>query len=224
MDGSFACPECGSEVEVRGLSPGRQVRCGFCHRLLEVPYLPRAAGASWKRRRFERPKWVAWSWVALSLFLVVVLAGGAIQFLRRQYDSIHDRSIKELLDSSRRHEAGGRLGEALVDLDAGLDLAEKAGGKWTNRRQSEQARRPDLARRDAQHVLDGLSASRSSPLRLGDWLNLIARAARDHDLAPLSPKIDEQFQSALSEQVSQFLASARRSFAAANVSCGHERL
>ena len=44
MDGSFACPECGSDVEVRGLAPGRQVRCGFCHRLLEVPYLPRAAG------------------------------------------------------------------------------------------------------------------------------------------------------------------------------------
>ena len=58
MDGSFACPECGSDVEVRGLAPGRQVRCGFCHRLLEVPYLPRAAGPSWKRRRFARPKWV----------------------------------------------------------------------------------------------------------------------------------------------------------------------
>ena len=27
MDGSFACPECGSEVEVEGLAPGRQVRC-----------------------------------------------------------------------------------------------------------------------------------------------------------------------------------------------------
>ena len=40
MDGSFACPECGSTVEVEGLTPGRQVRCEFCQRLLEVPYLP----------------------------------------------------------------------------------------------------------------------------------------------------------------------------------------
>ena len=158
MDGSFACPECGSEVEVRGLSPGRQVRCGFCHRLLEVPYLPRAAGAPGNGGGSQRPKWVAWAWVALSVLLVVVLAGGAVQFLRRQYDSIQDRSIKELLDSSRRHEADGRLGEALVDLDAGLDLAEKAGGQVDEAAESEQARRPDLARRDAEHVLDGLSA------------------------------------------------------------------
>ena len=43
MEGSFACPECGTFVEVHGLAPGRQVRCGFCNRLLEVPYLPRAA-------------------------------------------------------------------------------------------------------------------------------------------------------------------------------------
>ena len=99
MDGSFACPECGTDVEVQGLSPGRQVRCGFCHRLLEVPYLPRAAGAPWKRRRFARPMWVAWAWVGLSLLLVVILAAGAVQFLRRQYDSMQDRSINHLLDS-----------------------------------------------------------------------------------------------------------------------------
>jgi hypothetical protein len=153
----------------------------------------------------------------LSALLVFILAGGAVGFLRRQYDSIQDRSIKELLDSSRRHEADGRLGEALVDLDAGLELADKAGEKWVKRLQSEQTRRPDLARRDAEQVLEGLVGSRSTPFRLGDWLNLIARAGRDRDLAPLAPKIDEQFQTALSIQVSRYLSSARGSFAAANV-------
>ena len=44
MDGSFACPECGSDVEMGGLAPGRQVRCGtfddgarWIHRLDQLP-------------------------------------------------------------------------------------------------------------------------------------------------------------------------------------------
>ncbi len=128
MDGSFACPECGYKVEVRGLAPGRQVRCGFCHRLLEVPYLPRAADASWKRQRYARPKWVPWAWIALAAVSALILLTGAVQFLKRQYDSIQDRSISQLFDSARRHEADGRLGEALIDLDTALELAQ--GGLW----------------------------------------------------------------------------------------------
>jgi hypothetical protein len=218
MDGSFACPECGSEVEVRGLAPGRQVRCEFCHRLLEVPYLPRAAGPSWKRRRFARPKWVAWAWVGLGVLLVIVVAAGAVQFLRRQYDSIQDRSINRLLVSSQRHEADGRLGEALIDLDAALDLAEKAGPDWAKRCEQERTGRRDLARRDAEAVLAGLCGNQSSTLRLGDWLNLIARAQRDRDLASLVSKIDERFQASLDEQSRRELASARQLFASGNVS------
>ena len=76
MDGSFACPECGSSVEVAGLAPGRQVRCGFCNRLLEVPYLPRAAESAWKRRRFARPRWFVWACVALGLVSVASLGTG----------------------------------------------------------------------------------------------------------------------------------------------------
>jgi hypothetical protein len=212
MDGSFACPECGSEVEVRGLAPGRQVRCAFCHRLLEVPYLPRAAGPSWKRRRHARPKWVAWAWVGLCALLAVVVAAGAVQFLRRKYDSIQDRSINQLLQSSQRHEADGRLNEALIDLDAALELADKAGPAWVKRREEERTRRPDLARRDAEAVLAGLCRNPSSTFRLGDWLNLIARAERDADVAQLSTRIDEGFQASLSEQTKRELESGRQLF------------
>jgi hypothetical protein len=218
MDGSFACPECGSEVEVRGLAPGRQVRCAFCHRLLEVPYLPRAAGPSWKRRRQARPKWVAWAWVGLCVLLAVVVAAGAVQFLRRKYDSIQDRSINQLLQSSQRHEADGRLNEALIDLDAALDLADKAGPAWVKRREEERTRRPDLARRDAESVLAGLCGNQSSTFRLGDWLNLIARAEHDPDLAPVSTKIDEGFQASLTEQIKRELASGRQLFESGNTS------
>jgi hypothetical protein len=210
MDGSFACPECGSDVQVRGLAPGRQVRCEFCHRLLEVPYLPRAAGASWKRRRYSRPKWVPWAWVGLGLLLVVILSAGTMKYLRRQYDSIQDRSISRLIESSRKLESDGHLGEALVDLDAALSLAQKAGPTWTKRFEQEQARRPDLARRDAEGFLAGLSRNPTTPFRLGDWLTLIARAQRDPDLAPLVSSIDERFQASVAAQVASELASARQ--------------
>jgi hypothetical protein len=218
MDGSFACPECGAEVEVRGLAPGRQVRCAFCHRLLEVPYLPRAAGSSWKRRRHARPKWVAWAWVGLCVLLIVVVAAGAVRFLRRQYDSIQDRSINQLLASAQQHETDGRLSEALIDLDAALELADKAGPSWVKRREEERTRRPDLARRDAEAELGRLDRNASSTFRVGDWLNLIARAEHDADLAPVSPKIDEAFQASLHEQTKRELATGRQFLAAGNLS------
>ena len=144
--------------------------------------------------------------------LAVVVAAGAVQFLRRKYDSIQDRSINQLLQSSQRHEADGRLNEALIDLDAALELADKAGPAWVKRREEERTRRPDLARRDAEAVLAGLCRNPSSTFRLGDWLNLIARAERDADVAQLSTRIDEGFQASLSEQTKRELESGRQLF------------
>jgi hypothetical protein len=212
MDGTFACPDCGSEVEVHGLAPGRQVRCGFCHRLLEVPYLPRAADAPWKRRRFAHAKWVPWAWIALAAISVALVAAGAVKFLKRQYDSIQDRSISQLFDSSRRHEADGDLGEALIDLDTALEMARKTGLTQQRRLEDEQKRRPDLARRDAELVLKRLGEQQPSSFRLGDWLNLTARTARDPHLAPLITRINDQFQVALDRQVDFDLKAARAAF------------
>ncbi len=210
MDGSFACPECGSDVQMRGLAPGRQVRCEFCHRLLEVPFLPRAASRDWQRRRFKRPKWVPWAWAGLGVLLVAILGAGAVKFLKRHYDTVQDQSINRLLESSRVHEAAGRLGEALVDLDAALDLAQKAGPDWSSRIERHRSRRPDLALRDAQAILNALSRDRSTPFRLGDWLNLIARVSRDPDLAAMETNVDEGFQNSLINQIGDQVSAARQ--------------
>ena len=186
MDGSFACPECGSEVEVRGLAPGPPGA---------VRVLPPAARGSRicprGRARLETPSLRAPEVGCVGVGRAERAAGrhpgcGAFQFLRRQYDSIQDRSINRLLDSSRGHEADGRLGEALVDLDAALDLAEKAGPEWSSGIDGERTDDPNSPGATRKQILKHLSRDQSTPFRLGDWLNLIARASRDPDLAAIA--------------------------------------
>jgi hypothetical protein len=210
MDGSFACPECGSEVEVAGLAPGRQVRCGFCHRLLEVPYLPRVPVAGWKRRRFGHLKWTRWAWVAIGLTAALGLTFGVIRFLGRQYRSIKEGSIKQLVASSRDHEAGGRLGLALVDLDAALELARSVGAPPGFPIDEERRHRADLARREVEGLLDGLVRTRPESYPLRDWLNLVARVGKDTDLAPLKSRIGTAFRESVRRQAATELATARR--------------
>ena len=217
MDGSFACPECGSSVEVKGLAPGRQVRCEFCNRLLEVPFLPRAADAPWKRRRFTRPKWFIWTAAALAVIFVAILATWAFRFVTRQYDSAQQRPINQLLESSKHNEADGRLDLALLDLDAAIEMARKAGPDHLARLDPWVRKRPGLARREAQNVVDRLRSSIPLSFPLGDWLNLIARAAKDRDLSSLASSINQQFRVALIREIDSELAAARRSFASRQV-------
>jgi hypothetical protein len=198
-------------VEVQGLTPGRYVRCAFCDALVEVPYL-RRADATWKRRRFTRPKLVIWAWAALAVITAIALLGGGVRFLKRQQRSAQERSIKNLLESSRRNDADGRLGEALVDLDTAIELARNEGSAALERLGDYRKRRQDLARRDAEARLESLRQDVGASFALGDWLNLIARAERDPDLAPLSKPIGAQFQASLLRQVDADLQRARQLF------------
>jgi hypothetical protein len=210
MEGSFACPECGTQVEVRGLAPGRQVRCGFCNRLLEVPYLPRAADSPWRRRRLGRPKWLPWVWAALAVLFVAILAAAGARFLNREWHSSQERSINQLVESSRQHQANGVFGPALIDLDAAIEMACRAGPHFITQLDAWRKERTSLAQRDAQTVIDSLCGARSAEFPLGNWLNLIARAKRDPDLATLRSSIDHHFQTALDREVDDDLAAARQ--------------
>ncbi len=210
MDGSFACPECGSSVEVAGLAPGRQVRCGFCNRLLEVPFLPRAADPQWKRRRFARPKWFVWACISLAVVSVALVGAGAFRLVTRQYDSAQQRSINQLLDSSRINEAECRFDQALIDLDTAIEMARKAGPSYLARIDDWARKRPDLARREVQTNIDRLGNGDPSAFRLGNWLTLIARAEKDPDLSTLGESIQQQFLAALNRQAEIELSAARR--------------
>jgi hypothetical protein len=224
MDGSFACPECGSEVEIAGLAPGRQVRCGFCDRLLEVPYLPRVPVAGWKRRRFGHLKWVRWAWAGIGVTAAVALIFGTIQFLGRQYHLIQEGSINKLIESSRAREAEGRFDLAVVDLDAALDLARRSGVSTRFPVVELRRRRAELATREVEGLLAGLERPSPQSYPLGDWLNLVARAGKDPDLAPLKPRIETKFRASLRQRAATGLETACRErdtgrFAAALRAC-----
>jgi hypothetical protein len=216
MDGSFACPECGCEVEVEGLAPGRQVRCGFCHRLLEVPYLPRVPVPS-RRRRFGPSKWVRWTWLATGVIAAVAVIITGMRFVRREIRSVQEGSINKLIDSSRGHEAAGRLGLALVDLDAALDLLRRSDTSAHLPLEELQNHRADLARREFQGTLDQLARTATGPYPLGEWLGLIARSSKDPDLKELKPKALLEFRRSLRHQTSTELEAARRDFESGQV-------
>jgi hypothetical protein len=216
MDQTFACPECGATVVVKGLAPGRQVRCGFCRRLLEVPFLPRFEVPAWKRRRFGRPWWVAWAWGGLGLALTAVVVAATVRFVDRQEKAFRDRSIHRLLDSSEAHRKSGRFAQALVDLDAALDLSAQGcpGGDPDLARLRDQ--RGDLARQELRAVAEGLSGQESADFPLGQWLTLQARAVADRDLAPLRKELADRFQHALEGHIRSGLTTAAAAFDAAD--------
>lgn len=195
MDGAFACPECGQDVEVRSPGPGRQVRCSFCNTLIEVPFLPRVDGA-WKRQRFGRPWWWPWAWWGVALCAVALVAVAAAQAILRGERAARVRTIERLLDSSKSHEAEGRMDLALMDVDTAL---QTAGGEDDLPEKGEvvRKRRSDLARRDVRDVLGSLATDGREAGALGDWLNLVARAGADRDLAPIRRDVEARFAATL---------------------------
>jgi hypothetical protein len=217
MDGFFACPECGSAIKVAGLAPGRQVRCGFCHRLLEVPYLPRVPMGRRTTRRFWQGKWVRWAWTAVAVVAIFATLVSAIRFLGRQYRSFQDDAIGQLLEKSRSLEADGQLGQALVERDAAIDLIRQAGASTHYTIEPEQQHRAELARREAQATLDRLAQEHRQAYPLGDWLNLLARSKKDPDVSGLQSRIEDTFRISVQHQGARELDAARQAFEAGRV-------
>lgn len=210
MDGSFACPECGSPVEVAGLAPGRQVRCAFCQRLLEVPFFPRVPSAGWKRRRFAGWRWVRWAWAAAAIVAAGAAIASGVRFLRHQVRDACVATIHQMIASSRDHEAEGRFGQALVELDAALDLLDRADQSSRVGFRAERDHRADLARRDVEAELQRLVRDHPGPYPVGEWLTLIERSRKDDDLTALRPRIEQEFRRDIRRQAEVELASARR--------------
>jgi hypothetical protein len=212
MDEAFACPECGTNVEVRGLAPGRQVRCGFCHRLIEVPYLTRVESPGFRRLRFGRRRWVMWAWAGVGAVGALVIVVAALRFLYHHQQHAEIMSIHGLIASSRLHEGAGELGQALNDLDTAISLCSQSSTVKSDELTALKEKRPALARRDAQAILDKLEQGVVQPFPLGDWLNLQARISADPDLEPLRQPFLDQFTRKLRTGLQADLAEASRLF------------
>ncbi len=213
MDGSFACPECGNTVEVQGLTPGRQTRCGFCNRLVEVPFIPRAIDPSWRRARFRRSRWALAAWSALGLaFLAVTIAGVSRLLIHR---SRNERllAVDRLRQSATQQRDSAAYGSALVDLDSAIELLKSMRPDEYGPRLEELKRlRGETARQDAEKILRGLTGRQVSGHSSGEWLNLRARIAKDADLAGIKKEFESRFQSHLLASVDADYRAARASF------------
>jgi hypothetical protein len=212
MDEAFACPECGTNVEVRGLAPGRQVRCSFCHRLLEVPYIPRVEAPTWRRRRFARPWWVSWAWAGLGTLAALIIVVAVLRGLMNHQRDAEARSIHDLVSSSESREGQGNLGQALIDLDTAINLCARSSSGQSEDLALLRKRRQDLAKRDAQAVLNGLEEAAVHPFPLGDWLNIRARVSTDPDLKSLQQTVSERFNRKLLGDLERDLGKARGLF------------
>jgi hypothetical protein len=197
MDGTFACPECGCEIRLTGLSPGRTVPCDWCRTPVEVPFLPRADQI--KRMRKERVSkrkrhgYRAWMGTGVAAFAVLIGLAAAQRVVRSRWQSADADALARMQTSSRSAEDSGRLGEALAELEGALTLAEKA-DLSPSERDELRGRRDRLARREAEAQLTALEGDRvSSALdpaaKVGRALTLAARVAKDPALRELDARV-----------------------------------
>jgi hypothetical protein len=192
MDGGFACPDCGCEIRVQGLSPGRQVHCDWCEALVEVPFIPRADLI--KRMRRERKQarrrgWPLWANVVVILLTVAIVVAGAGRLLRHHWRSVDSDMLTRLMESSRAEEDSGRLEAALSELEAAVAFAHKLDPPPPCLGELE-SRRASVSNREAREQLSKLSAyqpnARDEPAQsLGRALTLQARTSKDPALSNL---------------------------------------
>jgi len=222
MDGSFACPDCGCEVRLTGVSPGRMVRCDFCRSMVEVPYLTRAAPIRRLResrargRTQRRGLWPVWARVAVAVLLGAILIAGANRVVHSRRRSADAEAVTRLVEKARRDEAAGRLGPALAAADGALAVARKAKvapAKMDGLRRDRDA----LARREAEaalRTLAGGSADSDPGRAVGLAQKLATRAGRDPALEGLGTSVLAELQRLRLLWVEADLAAAAAALAA----------
>jgi hypothetical protein len=210
MTGTFACPECGSEVTLVGATPGREVRCAHCEAWVEVPYLPRHG--VWTRPRFRkaRPSWVIpLAWTGVAVLAVIVAAVSATRIVASRSRAARDASLEEILRAAETEERAGRTYRALSEVEAAITFLRPSEPAGSERLASLARRRDALSVIEAERRL--AAAETAAPdAAVGDLLSLQARARADRAIDALTPVIQRAIEAARRRQVAADLASARR--------------
>lgn len=190
MEGSFACPECGTEIEPGERTPGRQVRCAECNTLVEVPFFPR--GMATRRRRGRRSWWRAYVPVALAGAVGVCVLVGMVAFgSSRQAE--HVREIARLIAIADDAARAGRWGEAFTGLESALVLSRTRRIEPPGGVEALAARRDDAARRDVDQRLEALRtmSETDAAVALGESLTVLARTRSAPGMANLTDRAEE---------------------------------
>ena len=155
--GGVLLSECGSEVKLKGLSPGRQTRCGWCEALVEVPFIPRNLGAK-KSRKFARRRtpWLIFAWGGVAALAIVIAAAGSAHLLQSRDRSAKETALSVATASAKAFEASGRLGQAVSETEAALVLARKLDPPNSERITRLGQTRDDPDRRDCKSILADL--------------------------------------------------------------------
>jgi hypothetical protein len=210
MTGTFACPECGDEVTLKGATPGREVQCSRCATWVEVPFLPR--DGVWTRPRFRkaRGRWViplAWAGVGLLAIVVAIVAGS--HYLASQGRSSREAVVAEFLHAADAAEKSGRADRALSEVEAALAFLEPTEPAGSPRSIELRRRRDGLSIREAEARL-AASPGMEASTAVGSLLSLQARARTDRALDGLTSTIHDAIDRARRRQVEADLAAARK--------------
>lgn len=207
MSPTFACPECGTEIRVEGLTPGRTVRCQWCTSWVEVPFLPRVPVKRTRGSRLRKTNRVKgwwkrnprWARLSISTLTVLVILALGNRYVRDRRESADCAALGRLIESSDRAEKAGDLGMALVDVEAALALISRMPPDLSRSEfDGLKQRRAELSLREVQNKLAALNRDASATpasadaagRAVGYALGLNARLARDPALAGLGPLVD----------------------------------
>ncbi len=210
MTGTFACPECGDEVTLKGATPGREVQCSRCATWVEVPYLPR--DGVWTRPRYRKARrpWLiplGWAGVALLALAIAFVAGS--KYIESRGRSSREATLAEFIRTADQAEKLGRVDRALSEIEGALAYLRQGDRRASDRLADLRRRRDSLSIREAESRI--VSAAKQEPdAAVGQLLTLQARARTDRTLDGLTTTILAAIDAARRRQVEADFAAARR--------------
>jgi hypothetical protein len=215
MAGVFACPECGEELEVEGLSPGREILCDSCSTLVEVPYFPRGTGSrSSKRQPSPRSPWNSLLLKGAIGFAVIAMLGLLVsRLIVGRVRSDQEKVLAELVESAEKAEGNRRFDVALFQIEAALAQGRSMGLKDSSRLDDLKERRDRIIVREVEDRLANIDTL-GPDQAVGEALTLVEKAEKNPALASLAGTIEAKLASLRLLQAEADLATARKAFEA----------
>lgn len=210
--GSFACPECGNELRLKGTTAGRQLRCGWCETWVEVPFLPRAVIRRARFSKGRRPKWVLWAWAGVAVVALLVAVFGTRGVLKARNRHQVEGNLVALITEAEAEEHAGRFDAAVRAIQEALAQAARLDSPRSARLTELRQLRDKYVRRAAVSQLE--SAAHAAPGEaIATYKALLARTWREGTLAELEGTLRERLDRTRRQWAEADLAAAKQAVA-----------